>query len=373
MHKTPQVSSSPAIAAMDRNMKSPDLSQSDSLKSFQLSLLRPRSIDSDTAASPDPDVGLGEFEPTETEELSETEYDDSQYAIVATQVEEEHSIKGQQHQQQQQRAKHKVPIIPPFRGSHRKKEEKTTTITAANANTDASPEVAGIIHSSKNTSPALLLSVQELTDLLHEANQDATVYRNKRRHRRVPTLVDVNVNDDNVEVEDGNQTTSNSPPGLHLLKLDDMTSVLKHINMAEEAKRPIRWDLIGEMTAVVYGAARNQPNYAANDTESADDDFTASVECTSREILTMMLEHDESVCNSDCGTADVDGYPLNPSAYTCASSVTWFDSSLYEEIEVSDDECDFYEEIVVDEDDENENSCVSLVFEGECASFISGS
>jgi hypothetical protein len=94
-----------------------------------------------------------------------------------------------------------------------------------------------------------------------------------------------------------------------------MTNVLKHINMAEEAKRPIRWDLIGEMTAVVYGGARNQSKYAdAHDTQSTDDDGTASIESTSREILTMMLEHDESVC-SDSG--DGDGYPFNPSAYTC--------------------------------------------------------
>ena len=84
----------------------------------------------------------------------------------------------------------------------------------------------------------------------------------------------------------------------------------------------------------------------------------------------MMLEQDESVCSDSGETMDADGFPLNPSAYTCASSVTWFDSSLYEEIEIPDDECDFYEEIV---DNENDNLCVSLEFAGECASFISGS
>jgi hypothetical protein len=360
------------------NMKSQVLrsqGNNDNLKPFQSLLRRPRSSDSGsgtTVVSLDPEVGLGEFEPTETEEFSDTEFDDSQHVIVATQGKEEHSNKEQQPQpQRQQRAQHQIPILPPFRGSRRKKEEKSAIITAANA----SPVEAVGTQNSTSSTP-LLLSVQELTDLLHEANQDATVYRNKRRNRRVPALIDVNANygkmHANVE-DDTKKTSSNSQPRPHLLKLDDMTSVLKHINMAEEAKRPIRWDLIGEMTAVVYGGARNhhQPSKyaAANDT---DDDGTASVESTSREILTMMLEHDESVCHSDCGTASLDGYPLNPSAYTCASSVTWFDSSLYEEIEVSDDECDFYEEIVLDEDD-NDHSCVSLVFEGECASFISGS
>jgi hypothetical protein len=353
-------------------MKNQDLRQSESSKSF--SLLRPRSIGSGTTTSPDPEVGLGEFEPTETEEFSETDHDDSPHVIVATQVDEE-TIKEQQHQQrrpqqpqraqqqfptilpfsgkkeQQQQQQQQLPIIPPLRGSHRvltkgkKEEERATTPANANASLDAD----GTLHT-KSTSSTPLLSVQELTDLLHEVNQDATVYRNKRRHRRVPTHVDVN--DDTVhDVED--------PPRPHLLKLDDMTSVLKHINMAEEAKRPIRWDLISEMTAVVYGGARNQPKYAdAHDTQSTGDDGTASFESTSREILTMMLGHDESVCGDSGETIDADGYPLNPSAYTCASSVTWFDSSLYEEIEITDDECDFYEEIVVD--DENDNSCVSL-------------
>jgi hypothetical protein len=47
--------------------------------------------------------------------------------------------------------------------------------------------------------------------------------------------------------------------------------------MAEEAKRPIRWDLIGEMTAVVYGGARISQKYAdAHDTQSTDDDGTVS-------------------------------------------------------------------------------------------------
>jgi hypothetical protein len=373
MYKKLQGSSSSA-AAMDLNKKNhtKGLRQKDSLKSF--SLLRPRSTPCLTTM-PDPEVGLGEFEPTETEEYTETEnYDESQHAIVATQVEEENSIKEQkQHRQQQQREQQQLPIIPSFSG--KKEEKRTTTITKAttkaNANTarSASPVAVGIVDS-KNPSSTPLLSVQELIDRLHEVNQDATVYRNKRRNRRVPrvpALVDIDADEN---VHDNKKTPSSGPPRPHLLNLDDLTSVLKHINMAEEAKRPIRWDLVGEMTAVLYGA-RPQSKDASYDTESADGDATTSVESTSREIISMMLDLDETV-SSDCETTEgADGYALNPSAYTCASSVTWWEGSMYEEIEVSDDECDFYEEDIVD--DENEHSCVSLEFEGECASFIGGS
>ena len=190
---------------------------------------------------------------------------------------------------------------------------------------------------------------------MHEVNQVATVYRNKRRNRRVPAVVDVDVDNQN-----NNQlATSSDPPRPHLLKLDDLTSVLKHISMAEDAKPPMRWDMIGEMTSVVYGENRTHPkpkhvNVTDNDNNnnydmehSVDGDefstwcWTTSVESTSRAILTMMLEQTDgkTVC-SDCDTADEHGYPLNPSAHTCASSVTWWEGSNYEEVEVMTDDED---------------------------------
>jgi hypothetical protein len=112
---------------------------------------------------------------------------------------------------------------------------------------------------------------------------------------------------------------------------------------------------------------------------------TTFIESTSREIPTVMLEQrdgetvcsdcdtaderghplnpsemleqteSESVC-SDCETQDEDGYPLNPSAYTCASSVTWWEGSMFEEVEVmTDDEDDLYgyEEVEVMTDAED--------------------
>lgn len=363
MDKPLQVLSFSATATMDQNKKNQkDLRQRDSLKSA--SLWRPRSTGSGTT-TPDPERRLGEFEPTETEECTETDFGDSSHAIaiVATQVGEEENSSKEQLQLQQQRQRRRrhqlLPIVPPFRDTPRARDLQTSS------------EAVGTVHSKRtsSTTQTLLSSVQELTDLLHEANQDNTVYRNKRRNRRVPAVVDVNA--DNLHVDDAKKKTSSNSltPCPHLLKIDDMTSVLKHINMAEEANRPIRWDLIGDMTAVVYGESRHPPKYIAHDTESTDcDDATTSIESTSREILAMMLAKDESACSDWENASDADGYPLNPSAYTCASSVTWWDGSNYEEIEISDDECDFNEDIV--EDDENKNSRISLAFEGECASFM---
>jgi hypothetical protein len=357
-----------ASASENNNKNNAHLRQTDNdcnrISLVSSSLLRQWGSTPGTTTATGRDSLLGEFEPMEFEDLSETDRDEPQHGI------------------QEQRQQKKLPIISPQR-SGKKEEERTTTTTTTAANASSTPP---------------LLSVQELIDLLHEVNQDATVYRNKRRNRRVPAVVDANNNQIAASIR---------TPRPHLMKLDDLTSVLKHINIAEEAKRPIRWDLIGEMTAVVYGEMQRHlkpkmdgmyeetvahspkdgisdydmdENVQAGDASSAGC-RTTSVEETSREILKMMLERtdSQSMCSSDCDTQDEDGYPLNPSAYTCASSVTWWEGSMYEEVEVNTYGEDLWEEVEVmtdDEDnfynkDENESTCVVLEFEGECASVIS--
>jgi hypothetical protein len=113
-------------------------------------------------------------------------------------------ITSNRNEHNNRRAQRPLPIILPFsgrternnsnttlqrhRGSHRNitkgKKEKETTTTAGNASLDK----VGTIHTKKtrqgpSTPSTPLPTVQEL-DLLHEANRDNTVYRNKRRNRR---------------------------------------------------------------------------------------------------------------------------------------------------------------------------------------------
>jgi hypothetical protein len=292
-----------------------------------------------------------------------------------------HKLKGQfifvpQQQQQQQRMSTST--------STGAKELATPTMKPATANTPSAVPAEAAMALAAAT--CVLLPVEELIDRLHEVNRDATVYRNKRRQRRVPGPIPVHVN-----VDLNLTNTASSASGPRLLRLDDLTSVLKHINLSEAAQTPIRWDLIHQKTAAVYGENLNQRVVVQVDDhhnngnngrprrrlhtnnnnddmmDSSDDDdsgcMSTSPESTTRQIVSMMLADQDSNSNDqeddllkmanlafdtrieDCSDDDDDhthvsrdGFSLDPSYYTCDSSVTWCECSLYEEVEVTTDD-----------------------------------
>jgi len=89
------------------------------------------------------------------------------------------------------------------------------------------------------------------------------------------------------------------------LTIEEMTNILKHINLCEAVQTNPRWDLIDEM------AYESSISY-----------------CDSSEVATgatPALFHD-------------DGFSLDAVSHSCSSSVTWYEGSMIEEVELSDNE-----------------------------------
>lgn len=192
-----------------------------------------------------------------------------------------------------------------------------------------------------------LLSIAELTNRLKEVNQDAGTYRNKRRQRRPP-----------------------ANPATTLLPLQDMINLLKHINLSEATHQPVRWDLIDSKTATIYDNCPAAASILDHDSDDEDDnDGSTSLESTRQQIFSMFQGEDDAVGDDeDDYHTMASGYTLAVSIQSCASSVSWPEGSLYDEITVgtAEEEASLYDEITIgtaEEEmllgDEQENDVVS--------------
>lgn len=184
-------------------------------------------------------------------------------------------------------------------------EELTETETGDLKSDDDEPQLG---KSSPTLSQESLLPISELIERISRVNRAESAEGEVARSRPRRTI---------------NNTTSNQ-----LLAVEDMTSILKHINLSEASDTPIRWDLIREQTAAVTGQTEEELNISMSTTSFV----SSSPEETIQQVIHML----ENEGNDDDST----GFSIEPTSHSCSSSITWCESSLFveEEVLTTDDE-----------------------------------
>jgi len=170
---------------------------------------------------------------------------------------------------------------------------------------------------SENCDKPQLLSLEELTDILATANSstdqvgtNCNAYCLSSEQKRRPP-------------QEATKSSSD------LLSIDQLTTILRHANLAEESSQGMRMDLIRGLAHLPCGA-------------SVKGGESGAALGTSHESLLLSMNEslEESLSFSQIHRTNSDysaGITLNAVSHSCGSSVTWYEGSDIDEVTVDDD------------------------------------